>query len=72
MLLFRSEEHVRRWCSEHGVPGGATMTPAQQWDLAMAWYSDRLSPGWRRFTAQEAQAILERIGLTGAFWRLGQ
>lgn len=70
MLLFRSEEHVDRWCESRRLPRGATMTPAQCWQLAREWYSDRLSPSFRRKTGDEAHAIFERIGLTGPFWRL--
>jgi hypothetical protein len=70
MLLFRSEEHVERWSQERGSLGGATFTPQQGWDLARAWFDDRLAPGWRRKTSEEARAIFERIGLTGPFWQL--
>lgn len=70
MLLFRSEEHVERWSEGRGIPTGATLTPAQGWRLAKAWFDDRLSPGWRRKTPEEAQAIFEGIGLTGPFWVL--
>ena len=70
MLLFRSEEHLGRWCAQQGAPRGATMTPGQCWQLARAWYSDRMSPSFRRKTVDEAHAIFERIGLAGPFWRL--
>lgn len=40
------------------------------WDLARAWYDDRLEPGWRRRTVPERQAILDAVGLQGPFWRL--
>lgn len=43
---------------------------AQAWQLAVAWYADRLSPGWRRKPAGEAQAVFDGLGLTGDFWRL--
>jgi hypothetical protein len=70
MLLFRSEEHVRRWKGSRGAPGGATFTASQGWQLARAWFADRLSADWRRRTAEEAHAIFESIGLTGPFWQL--
>jgi hypothetical protein len=38
--------------------------------LGHAWYEDRLSPGWRPHTLDKNQAILDRLGLTGDFWRL--
>jgi hypothetical protein len=69
MLLFRSEEHVDRWVGAGGRRG-ATMSVEQQWRLAQAWYRDRLTPGWRRRTPEEAQAVFEEIGLSTSFWRL--
>lgn len=71
MLLFRSEQHVDRWCAQWARPRGATLTTAQGWQLATAWYADRLNPDWRPKTQSEAQAALTRIGLTGEFWNLG-
>jgi hypothetical protein len=49
---------------------GAIISLAAAWELAEAWYADRLSPAWRRRTAAEAQELFERLGLTGSFWRL--
>lgn len=46
------------------------MTVEQQWRLARAWYADRLRPGSRRRTAEEAEAVFAEIGLTGPFWSL--
>ena len=51
--------------------GGDTIPVAQLSALAHAWYADRLAPDWRPRTRDESQAILERVGLTGVFWRLG-
>lgn len=68
MQLFRSEEHLERWLD--GRPPGATTSVATLCDLAHAWWSDRLSSDWRPHTRDRNQAILERVGLTGAFWRL--
>lgn len=70
MLLFRDEEHVDRWCGMRAQPRGGLLTVEQLWDLARIWYEQRLEPGWRRRTAEEAQAVFEDIGLTGAFWDL--
>ena len=70
MLLFRSEEHVDRWCKERGVERGATMTPETALELATAWFGDRQDPGWRRKSAQEAEAIFRNLGLVGDFWKL--
>jgi hypothetical protein len=38
--------------------------------LARRWYGDRLDPDWRPRTLEASQAILDEVGLTGAFWRL--
>lgn len=70
MLLFRSEEHVARWCEQRGLARGSVFTPAQMWIVAKAWYERRAAPDWRRFTLEEAQGLFERAGLTGDFWRL--
>ena len=70
MLLFRSELHVNRWCSQWNRPRGGTLTLAQGWRLAKVWYQDRLHPTWRPKTVAEAQADFAAIGLTGDFWRL--
>jgi hypothetical protein len=68
MNLFRSEEHVERWLA--GRAPGATIPVVQLAELASAWWGDRLSPGWRAHTREQHQAILDAVGLTGAFWRL--
>jgi hypothetical protein len=70
MLLFRSEEHVARWCEERGTSRGGTLTPEQGWRLATAWFDDRLDPSWRRRTADETNALFTSLGLTDPFWRL--
>jgi len=71
MLLFRSEEHVGRWCNAWRLERGAVLTLPQQWSLAKSWYgSDRRDPAWRRYTADEARAIFSELGLTGPFWNL--
>jgi len=69
MLVFRSEAHVDRWLA--GRPGGATIPITKLAELAGAWWGDRLAPGWRPHTREQSQAILDGLGLTGPFWRLG-
>jgi hypothetical protein len=69
MLLFRSEAHVTRWLA--GRSPGMTILITKLAELASAWWSDRLDPDWRPHTREQNQAILERLGLTGAFWSLG-
>lgn len=68
MNLFRSEEHVERWLG--GRPPGRTISVSELSGLGHDWYEDRLAPGWLPHAAMENQAILDRIGLTGEFWRL--
>ena len=68
MNLFRSEEHIARWLG--GRRPGATIPVAKLAELAQAWWSDRLSPDWVPHTRDQNQAILERLGLGGEFWRL--
>ncbi|MGH2698432.1 MAG: hypothetical protein ACRDJL_04440 [Actinomycetota bacterium] len=70
MLLFRSEGHKNRWLAERDREHGATLTVTQQWELARAWYRDRMNPGWRRRSPAEAEAVFESLGLTGPFWKL--
>ena len=53
-----------------GRAPGATIPVTQLSDLAHAWWGDRLDSGWRPHTRQQNEAILERVGLTGPFWRL--
>jgi hypothetical protein len=68
MNLFRSEEHIERWLA--GRAPGATISVTKLSELAHEWYRDRLSPDWRPHTREQNQAILDRLGLTGDFWRL--
>ena len=70
MLLFRSEEHVRRWCNARSLTPGAIFSPAQMWAVAKPWFERRLAPDWRRYTAQEAERVFANAGLTGEFWKL--
>ncbi len=71
MRLFRSEEHIDRWCEATGSARGAVVRLPQLLDLAKRWYGDRLDPDWRRATPADRQAILDEVGLTEPFWRLG-
>jgi len=68
MNLFRSEEHIERWLA--GRPPGATTSVVTLARLAEEWWRDRLDPDWHPHTREQNQAILERVGLTGDFWRL--
>lgn len=68
MNLFRSEEHIARWLD--GREPGATIPVTTLSELAHGWWSDRLPPEWRPHTREQNQAVLDRLGLTGSFWRL--
>ena len=68
MNLFRSEEHVGRWLG--GREPGATIPVGKLHELARAWWDDRVEPDWRPHSRSQNQAILDRVGLTGDFWRL--
>lgn len=68
MNLFRSEGHIASWLGRREP--GATITVTKLSELAHAWYDDRVQPEWRPHTRDQNQAILDRLGLTGDFWRL--
>ena len=68
MNLFRSEEHIAHWLG--GREPGATISVTKLNELARAWWDDRIEPDWRPHTREQNQAIRERLGLTGEFWRL--
>lgn len=71
MLLFRSEEHVEKWCADWNLPRGESFSPARCWRLAQAWFTpDRRAPDWRRRTAEESEAVFADLGFTSPFWRL--
>ncbi len=70
MLAFRSEAHVDRWLEQRRLERGGSCSLEQLWQLAVAWYGDRLAPDWRRRTPEEAEAVFTGVGLTGDFWRL--
>lgn len=71
MLLFRSEEHVRRWCEQWRVAPGAMLSLDQAWRLAHAWFeADRGAPEWRRQPLERVEALFASLGFAGAFWNL--
>jgi len=53
------------------APAGMTVSVSRLSELAHAWWSDRLAPDWQPRTREQNQAILDRLGLTGDFWRFG-
>ena len=61
---------MESWLERTGHPRGALVTFHQMWALVQPWYSGRIDAGWRGRRTEEAQAILNGVGLTGDFWRL--
>jgi len=70
MLLFRSEEHVERWCQIHNVPRRPLVSLDQLWQLAVAWYENRLTEESRRPGPDEMEEIFARLGLRDSFWQV--
>lgn len=70
MLIFRSEDHVNRWCELHDLPPGQQLTVETAWRLAQAWYVNKAKPEWRRHTLEETEALFRQLGLTDSFWAL--
>jgi hypothetical protein len=68
MLLFRSEEHVDRWCRANNVPRRPLVGLDQLWRLAIAWYENRLTVDSRRPAPSEMVSIFASVGLEGPFW----
>ena len=69
MLLFRSERHVERWNAQWNRSRGGLLSLTQGWELAQAWYGDRLNPNWSPKSAAEAESAFAKIGLEGDFWK---
>jgi hypothetical protein len=46
------------------------MPVATAWELARAWYADRLAPSWTRPAVPEMRALFTRLGLGGPAWEL--
>jgi hypothetical protein len=68
MLFFRSGEHVAEWCRDNGVPRRPIIALSQLWQLARAWYGNRLTPEARRPAPAEMVGIFRSAGLDGPFW----
>jgi hypothetical protein len=46
------------------------LTLAQGWNLAKAWYGDRLSPRWSAMSPEEAEQVFKDLGFYSSFWRM--
>jgi hypothetical protein len=69
-LVFANGASIGPWCERHGVPAGEILALEQVARLARIWYGDHLAPDWRKPTASEARARLERAGLTSSHWHV--
>lgn len=69
MLLFRSGEHVDRWCRARGLARRPLVSLDRLWRLALAWYENRLTEESRRPGPAEMERIFAELGLEGPFWR---
>lgn len=70
MLAFDSEEAIDHWCKTQNVKKTEIQPISKIWELAQHWYGYYLSPDWTNKTPDQAKAIFQRVGLTGAFWQL--
>lgn len=68
MLFFRSEEAIDSWCGLHATDRGPSCDLYQLWQLAVAWYANRLDPNSRRPQPDEIRSIMAGIGLEGQLW----
>ncbi len=57
------------WCAARGRSRGAVLSLDMLWQLAQAWYHNRLSREYRGRTTVEVQQIFARLGLTSPFWQ---
>ncbi|GAA3788515.1 alkylmercury lyase family protein [Micrococcus endophyticus] len=68
--LFCTREHAEQWTAEHAPGQGYVAAARTVWDLAQAWYGDRIDPDFTPHTREHNQRLLEERGLTGEFWEL--
>ena len=71
MAFLRSEEHLSRWLEANGWEPGASLSADTLCELAHRWWGSRFAADWMPRPPAESQAILDGLGLTGDFWRLG-
>lgn len=68
--LFCTSEHADQWAADHAPGNGYVADARTVWDLAQAWYGDRLNADFQPHSREFNQALLAERGLNGAFWRL--
>lgn len=67
-LIFCNRTHVEEWLRKTGNSFGTILDLSTLWTLATQWYAGRLTPDYRRRTADEAAEFFKSIGLTEDFW----
>ena len=72
VLLFRSPEQIRDWCTRHSLPYGEAVPFHHVVRLAHLWYGGYADVNWHRWTVAEAQDIFRKAGLVSQFWDLGE
>lgn len=68
--LFCTREHAEQWTAEHAPGQGYVAGARTVWDLAQAWYGDRIDADFTPHTREHNQRLLEERGLAGEFWEL--
>ena len=58
------------WVQRRGIEKGAVLSLEQCWDFTQDWYRGRGDLDWQPRSAPETQAIFEKHGLVGEFWRV--
>lgn len=58
------------WCEKRELSRQPVISLEQQWQLAVAWYANRLTVESRRPGGEEVREIFSRLGLDDPFWNL--
>ena len=66
MAVYR---HFIDRCNTQNHPVGGVLTLDTAWQLAIAWYYDRLEPSWCRKSLQEIEQLFTELGMTSSFWK---
>lgn len=69
--IFCNEHCVDDWLETSGNARGSAFDLATLWRLAEHWYEGRLDSPYVRREPAQAEAYFESVGLSGAFWGLG-
>lgn len=72
MLLFRSENEVDIWCSNHNMPKGDVQPIEKIWHFSKDWYGNHLDQNWKKWTIIEAKSIFAKHQLVHPVWQLDQ